>query len=218
MSSGRPLARRLYPFLAMLVLLGLVALVSVSTGVPFVHLVGDANSVAGMPPYTGALTVVGLFLWCATATVCLFSAILLRDRDGTGRIVRFLSASGGLTGLLMLDDAFQIHEHSVIVGASEPIVFAFYAATAGVLFWSYRDLVRASEPLLLLLTGCLFALGIATDMLRDLDLLQKIPGPGGMEFALLLEDGFKQLGVVGWLNYYVWTCLGYLRDTPEATA
>lgn len=204
--------RRLFPFLPAIGVLALAILVSVTTEVSFAQFVGDPTSVAGLPPYTGALSMLGILLWCAAATVCVFSALLLREREGTERVVRFLSGSGGLTALLMLDDTFQLHEHAALIGASEAVAYVFYVAAAVGLFWTYQDLVRASDTLLLMVAGGLFALGIGADVVRDLDLLEGA-SPDAITFSLLLEDGFKFLGIVGWLNYYVWACLGFVRSS-----
>jgi len=205
---------RLLPFLPALALLIVAVLVSVNTEVSVAQLTRDTTSYAGLPPYTGAISVLGFLLWCAAATVCFFSAGLLRGRPDAERVVRFLVVSGVLTVVLMLDDAFQLHENSSRIGASANGVFLSYGIAAGVLFWVYRDVVRASEPNLLGLAGVLFVLAVGSDVLHDLELLD-IFGPDSMAIAILLEDGLKFLGIVGWLNYYVWTCLGYLKNPPE---
>ncbi|GAB5535948.1 MAG: hypothetical protein Rubg2KO_21970 [Rubricoccaceae bacterium] len=211
----RSIRSRLLAFLPALVLLVAAVLVSVTTEVSIAQLTRDTTSYAGLPPYTGGLSMLGFWLWCAAATVCLFSASVLWAQEGTKRVAQFLVASGALTTVLLIDDAFQVHENAGRVGLSAHVVFLFYAVAAGALFGVYRDIVRESEPVLLALAGGLFVLAVGSDVLHDLELLN-IFGPDSMAIAVLLEDGLKFLGIVGWLNYYVWTCLGYLRPKPAA--
>ena len=208
------LARRLLPFVPALALLALAVFVSVTTEVSMAQLMRDTASFAGVPPYTGALSMVGVLLWSAAATVCFFSASLLRGREGSRRVVRFLAASGALTTVLMLDDAFQLHENAGRIGLSPHLVFLGYGMAAAALFWTYRDLARTSEPVLLTLTGVLFALAVGSDVLHDLGWLNSF-GADSMAIAILLEDGLKLLGIVSWLNAYVWISLGYLRAAAE---
>ena len=198
-------------------LLVVAVFVSVRTEVSIAQLMRDTASFAGLPPYTGALSTLGFLLWCASATVCFFAASLLREREGTERAARFLTLSGMLTAVLMLDDAYQLHENAGQIGVPANVIVLSYALAAAALFWTYRDIVRASEPVLLVLAGVLFVLAIGADILHDLELLS-IFGPDSTAIAVLMEDGLKLLGIVGWLNYYVWTSLGYLRESSGAAA
>lgn len=211
MSLSRLFSWRLLPFLFASALLVLAALVSATTeSVSIARLSRDTVASAGLPPHTGALSTLGLLLWGAAATVCFFSARLIARRKGTPSTVRFLIASGALTTLLLLDDAFLLHENAGRIGlSSNAVVLAYAIATVG-LFWVFRKEVLSGEPELLVLAGALFALAVGADVLHDYEWL-KIPGPDATAIALLIEDGFKFLGIVGWLNYYVWACLGYLR-------
>jgi len=57
----------------------------------------------------GVLSNLGIILWCAAASVCLFSAITLHQKKsdvGAG----FLYYSAFLSAYLLFDDFFQIHE------------------------------------------------------------------------------------------------------------
>lgn len=209
-----PKVLRLFPFALVLGLLAGVVLTGGLTEVAIAHLMGDTTSLARVPPYFGAVSVLGLFVWSAAIAVCLYSAALLR-RLGARPEARFLALSGALTTVLLVDDGFLLHEHGWYLGVPSTMVFLAYGLMVAVLFIRYRDVARAHVPGLLGLAVAFLGLSVVFDKLHDAGLHEPL-GPHATAISMILEDGFKLLGIVGWLNYYVWASRRHLADAVPA--
>jgi hypothetical protein len=61
-------------------------------------------------PYIGMLSNWGVILWTATAVICLFSAVLLKQQKAPDVTRRFLMASGIFSLGLGIDDLFMLHD------------------------------------------------------------------------------------------------------------
>ena len=94
------------------VFIGVVILLRYWKGIPVGRLTRDPSALSGAPVYTGFLSFIGIIFWSATAAICLFSAKLLSRQPDSIRIKRFLFVSGLLTLVLVLDDAFLLHDDS----------------------------------------------------------------------------------------------------------
>ncbi len=184
---------------AMFVLYGppiaLLIIAGVQTRVPVSTLMRDPAAIAGLPSYTGALSNLGVLLWCATASVCLFAALVLTRVGSLPRERGLLLGAGLLSGVLMLDDLFQVHEVAArLLGVPDSLISAFYAALlAGLLLRFAPEIKRSNYALLLVALG-FFALSLTVDALDPKALI-------GSRYHLL-EDGPKLLGIVSWLGYY----------------
>ena len=75
------------------------------TGASIVDLTRDPTSALGGPPYIGFLSQLGVLLWTASASVCLFSAYVLSKGRDPLQLKSFLLWSGILTVFLTLDDS-----------------------------------------------------------------------------------------------------------------
>lgn len=177
---------------------------------PFRRLFGDPNQMADAHPFTGALSAVGTFMWAAGAAISLFSAAVLRARGAQGLLTGFLFASGLLTMWLLFDDQFQIHEDlaETRLGIDQRLFFAAYLALVTVGIARYRTCILDTDyPLLLTAIGFL-GLSVFVDVVHaDIALLDG-------EWSTFLEDGFKLLGIAGWLGYYARTCFVALGISP----
>lgn len=165
-------------------------------GVPIGDLTGDPAAVGGHPIYIGFLSQAGLFLWSAAAAICLFTASTLSRHQRLFDTRRFLFASGLLTVLLGLDDAFLLHESLFPrLGVPEKIVYSGYAAVVLVWLVRFRAAIRHSEYGVLGLALACFGTSLTLDVLE--------PAVGLDRF--LFEDGAKFAGIVSWLTYFVST-------------
>ena len=109
--QGRKLV--LYVFsLYFLPLLFLFAVVVASSqmGVSIALFTRDPTAVANIHPFIGVASNIGVMLWTATATICLFSWAILRQSPGEMRFSTFLLCSGLMSTLLSFDDLFRLHE------------------------------------------------------------------------------------------------------------
>ena len=210
----RKFPRASLPLLAALYLpavgvLGLAALASVCLNVRMAKLMQDPLAIYHRHPLFGALSNLGVLLWCAAAATCLYAAALLRGR-GDRRAQRFLLFSGLFTSVLALDDLFQVHEDLLerYLGIGESV--AFFLATYGVLFVLYlavcRRAILETDWSLLALAMVFFAVSQALDSFHvDIG-----------RWTLLLEDGMKFFGIVSWFGYHVRASYHYGRAALQA--
>ena len=199
-------------YLATCLLIVFVYLLTENTDISVYELVADPNEVGQVAPYTGLVSTIGTSIFCAIVTVCLFSAYLI---DLTSKSAKkwslFLKFSGYFILLLLIDDLWQIHENFSILlfGAEanisltnrnlqnflETIVFGFY----GLLFVAYlirfRKLIYQTDFLFLAFAFGFFLISTIIDIW-----LKNISG------RLILEEGFKLLGIVSLLIYYIRVC------------
>lgn len=209
-------ARRLLPFLASLYILPLLFLCAVvvasrQTGLDMAMLMRDPAAIAHLNPFTGVASNLGALLWSAAATICLFSWAVLRHRAGQAEFSRFILCSGLVTTLLMLDDFFLLHEHMFprYLGVNEKLVYLGYMGV--VLAWLvvFRKQILKTDYLLLLLALGLFALSVFVDAIQYR--LEPLIG----NWRMLLEDGGKFLGIVGWLGYFFRCCRVAIGDGAQ---
>lgn len=164
----------------------------------------EAKAVYGIPFHAGALSDIAVFLWCAATSVCLLTSIVLWRNPAASDKARFLLGVGVFTAVLMLDDAFLLHENfgPEYLGLSEKVIYASYALFAVSLFAYYRRVIYRSAYVLLLLSLAFLAGSIAFDLMNEAGLLLSEAESRGLQH--FLEDGSKLLGVAGWLGYFGW--------------
>lgn len=153
-------------------LLGLVVVALALADVEVLDLYRDPSELSsflGDHPWKGGLTVVGVFVWSAAATVFLFAGAVLRS---TGERVRspFFLATGALLLLLGLDDGLAVHEsiapivlHTDRADQLVQLALVLLIVPWG---WRFRREIRTSNYGILLLAGLGLGLGLAFDV-RD---------------------------------------------------
>lgn len=186
------------PLLGVFVGIGLVALQTTTHTVA--DFTRDVTTLAGLPFYAGALSTLGLLLWSAAVAVCFFTYSLLRPKTDAP-IVRYIGFGGGLTMLLLIDDAYLLHEQVFpgYLGVPQEAVVVAYPVLALLFAWSYRHVLAQTHYLLFLLSVTAFAGSIGADFVIYLFL----PETGVL---MLVEDGSKLVGIVGWTVYFSHTC------------
>jgi hypothetical protein len=191
-----------------LLVLGFVLFARLYWQIPVLDLTGDPVMLTDSPPYLGAVSFLGVLVWCATAVVCLFAAQLL-DRKPSAEWRGYLRFAGGLSLVLCLDDLYLLHEELFpkYLGVPQTLVLAAYAAAALRMVWRYRRMILASESVLLGLAFTMFAVSLAVDLLAS----------GERQFYLA-EDGAKLLGVVMWFGFHVRLALQGVRRQRAVAA
>lgn len=202
-------------YLPVLVLVMAVGLLADARGIPMEDVTRDVAAVARVPFYTGALSTVGLMGWCATTAICFFTACLLGRGAAARPSAAFFLAAGALTGILLADDAFLVHEvlapHHL--GLADETMFAIYGiATLAFLVAFHRDILY-SDFLLLGLALALLAASAGIDKLADAGRLP-LEGKDGRALGTVVEDALKLLGVAGWCAYFART--GWSAVTGDA--
>ena len=183
--------------------LSLVIVTTFARHIPVSMMTRDMAAIAKVHPLTGAVSNVGILLWCAAAAICFFTASLLRER-GAHREARFLAWSGLLTTALLVDDFFMLHEYlaPVHLHLNEKAVHAsYFGATAVYLVLLRRQILDRSFHLLA--AALVF---FASSVLVDVT--------DGRGWWVLAEDGFKLLGIGSWFGYYASRARYSLAQSP----
>jgi len=188
-----------------ILLLLLVVVARLAWQIPVGDLTRDPAAVAGTHPFVGWLSNVGVLGWCVTASICLFTASVLRRRGGQQGDARFLFAAGLLTMLVLIDDLFVLHEgvFPIYLGVPGNVFIPFYAAMLAALILVFRDQIRSSNFGLLCLSVICLGLSVV------FDLVSRFTWVTGL---FLIEDGFKLLGIVGWALYLGSACFRSLVE------
>ena len=193
-----PQLRGLLPVIALIfatsfALIGAVVSLSRWTGVPMSFLTSDPAAINNTPASVGFVSNIGLFLWSATAAICLFSAALIAQSKRGTKQVKFLGGFGLLTLVLNLDDTFLLHERILPdhFGIPEEVVYLTYMGVTLCLLMRFRRQILEHEPLLLAFALCFFALSILTDV-------SPFRGP----LPSIVEASTKLVGILSWLAYF----------------
>lgn len=153
----------------------------------------DPNARFNAPFYIGLFSNIGIMIWSAAVTICLYSAWrIAAAADKKAR--QFLFFSGIITLIMTLDDLFQLHElvFPQYLSISENMVYLTYLNIYLIYFIRFRKQLLNSD---------FIALGIAFFFLGLSTIIDLLPLP--MEKDTFLEDAMKLLGAVSWLIYYL---------------
>lgn len=194
----KPLGVLLFLYLPILAIL---VLIKIQDRVPIYYLTLDPIAVGNNPFYTGALSNIGILFWCAATTVCWFCFALLIELKQKKTFQLFFLASGTLTAFLLFDDLFVLHSigfPQYLKIPEESIVF-IYLFIIIVYLSIFHRMILSTDYIAFGFALIFFALSILFD-------LEVIPIPDyWLENGnnLLLEDGFKILGIVSWFYYFL---------------
>ncbi|MGB6647734.1 MAG: hypothetical protein WBG01_04260, partial [Bacteroidota bacterium] len=186
----------LWAYVPSAILILLVLGLSSLTGIPVGEITRDPLAVMGGDFYVGSISNLGILLWCATATICFFTAALIGKSEEASKTRSFLLFGGLLTTLLCLDDLFMLHEFVFprYFHWKQGIIVLSYGLLLLAYLWSFRKRVLDSHFLLLVLASGFFGVSVLVDRLPE----YLLPG-----FYYLVEDGSKLLGIVSWFAYYL---------------
>lgn len=182
------------PALAMLLL---VVIANRLFNVPVAELMRDTTSLAGVAPWTGFISNVGVLFWCAAMTLS-FSATAVLHPENKETYRGFLLSSGALTAFLMLDDFFVLHESfRDYLGFPEKAFFALYLLFIGLYLFRYGRLILRTNFLFLGLAFAFLGASMGLDNFQDF-IVAYIP----YSFYYLIEDGLKLVGIISWFGYF----------------
>ena len=169
--------------------------------VPYEELLLDPAHYQGRPWYTGLISNLGVLGW-STATVAAAGGSWLGRLGGRVGAAEMLRGGALLSGLLLLDDLFQLHivvPHTLDL--PKVVFYGLYGGLAGWWFIGTRlELLRTRWPLLAAAVAALSA-SVAVDRLWS--------GTGG---GLIAEDSAKFLGILAWALYFVMTARDITRS------
>lgn len=163
------------------------------------ELFNDPADTLGFHPLVGLISMLGLFGWAAAAGICFLTYAVVRFRE-TARMRRFWLAAGLLTVLLLLDDAFMLHEEILPfgLGIRERYVKLGYLAVAAAFGLGFLSILAGNNLRLLVAAGSFFALSV----LCDTPFLMQPLGLWENDLVIyLIEDGAKFIGISLWMAY-----------------
>lgn len=204
------LVRRLsITFLPAVFILTAIAAVSVIYQIPPPIMTRDVAAIANVQPHTGLLSNLGVLLWCATFTLCLFAALMLR-KISPREIFRFFLSSALLSMYLLLDDLFLIHEWLVphYVGISQEIVYLLLALAVLSYLVVFRKIILRTDYYFLLAALGMFAASLVIDVFLEVWLSWWLD-----DWVHFFEDGAKWLGIASWCSYYAQTAFYFIADS-----
>ncbi|MBN3880208.1 MULTISPECIES: hypothetical protein [unclassified Nostoc] len=164
--------------------------------VPTEDLTRDPSAIMSMPFYLGFFSNIGILLWCSSASICLFSYIILKKDIRSKEYSSFFLFSGLITCLLLFDDFFLIHD-SVFpdyLNINESVFYVIYIAIASTFFLKFKTILKKTEFLILLSAIFFFGLSIVCDNIFP-------------DIHIAIEDTFKLLGISTWFTYFTRICL-----------
>ncbi|MBO6607593.1 hypothetical protein [Psychroserpens sp.] len=187
-------------------IIGAIFLFHAVEQVPLKVLTRDIVSTGDLPVYIGLLSQLGIFIWAATAAICLFASQVLHSKGNQ----RYLIIASAISLYLGIDDAFLLHE-SVFpaIGIHQKIVIASYGLLMAVFLWNYRKTILSTDYLLMAIAFICFATSILIDNL----FWKRSP-----LITNLLEDGAKFVGLVAWITYFARTAKQFIRGERLETA
>ncbi|HEY9623612.1 MAG TPA: hypothetical protein V6C78_24860 [Crinalium sp.] len=171
---------------------------------PLRHLTRDPLAIVDKPFYFGAISQLGILVWCVGAASCLFGYIILKQLNPREKeFPRFFLWAGLLTATLMLDDLFMGHEMIFprYLHISEKIIYVFYAIAFSLFLISFRKTILKTNFWILALVFVFFGMSIISDAA---ELGRHILPPALLkrDMHLLLEDGTKEFGILSWCTYF----------------
>jgi hypothetical protein len=205
--STRSKRLSLVVFLPSTAILAAVAFAAIYKHVPVGVLTRDIADVCNVHPFTGILSHLGVLLWCSSAATCLFSSMILRQRQFITNS-RFLLFSSLLTLILLFDDLFLFHEilAQIYLGLHENTVYVMHVSATIIYLIAFRRVIADTEYFILSIALGFFAISL---------ILDAISAPLDPWFYLA-EDGSKFLGIANWCAYFVETSFGYVAAAPTS--
>ena len=202
-------------YLIPLLVLFAVTLASIQMGIPMYKFMRDPASFLKVPVSIGVISNLGVLLWCASATICLFSWAILRGRTSETKLSDFFLYFGLLTILLMLDDLFLFHERLFprLFQVPENVTYICYGGLTLCGMIIFKRCIIKTEYLILLVAFIFFGLSLTVDSLLHHSIEQFVG-----HWRILFEDGFKWLGIVSWFGYFSRCCLVQISEIASERA
>ena len=153
----------------------------------------DPAAVARLPWYVGALSNLGAIMWCAAATILIFTGSLRAVRLNRPRDAQFMLHTGGLIALMLCDDLFLVHDHLLpgLFGIHEASMYAAYLVLGGLLSYGHWPRIWSISVFVPIWVGCCLAISIAIDLIDT-----RLPFFWRFQ-SIGYEDAFKLLGTAG---------------------
>ncbi len=151
--------------------------------------VRDLAQTCGYPIGVGMISNIGILLWGAAASICLFtrfSATINRESS------KLILMGGIFSSLLCIDDFFLLHDRYV----GQDFLNLTYLSISIFLLFRFRRILRKIGLFNLVISFSFLGLSIFFD-----GIIQQIFNES-YELTQLIEEGFKFIGIACWLNFW----------------
>lgn len=169
-------------------------------------LVAALETEACCKTYLGIVSTFGIILWVATASVCLFTALVLHSQLARRPFWEFAAMAGLLTAWLALDDAFLIHENiAPKLGIPQTVMLLLIVAFAIVYALRCWRIILSHDALMFGLAGFFLAASVGIDVFHA----------SATDLHFLAEDGAKFVGIVCWTCFHLSAMKGLFSFCDE---
>jgi len=183
------------------------------------QLMNDPATTINFNPFIGIISMLGLFFWASAIGSSLVAHMVLNYVHGTYAERQFFLFMALLTMVLLLDDAFLLHEEIFpkILGIGERYVKTTYLIFGTLFGIAFFRILEGCNALLLAASAAFFMMSLL------LDNPAFIHGSGleGNDAVLYLaEDGAKFVGIVIWSTFVMKTARDVLLkrvQTPRSS-
>ena len=151
--------------------------------------VRDLAQTCGYPIGVGMISNIGILLWAATASICLFTTFSESINRESSRL---LLLGGVFSGLLCIDDFFLLHDRYI----GPDFLNLTYLTISIFLLIRFRKILKKIGFFNLVISILFLGLSVFID-----GVIQQIFNQS-YELTQLIEEGFKFLGIVCWLNFW----------------
>ena len=178
-----------------------------SNGVEVSDLTRDTAAVLHGHPYDGLVSMLGLFLWSASAAVCFLTYSVIKQSNSVMKGV--LLYGGALSLFLGLDDCFQLHEEVFIYAFpfAEKLFYLVYIGSIIGYFFRFINELFSTKFLFWVGALCLFLISMLLDNVDPF-----------VSHQVYYEDCCKFAGIFLWLMFYVNTAYSILTPKEHKSA
>jgi hypothetical protein len=188
-------------------LIAFAVVVSSVRGIPVRNFFSDTNAIGDLPFYTGIVSNMGIILWFSSAVMAWFSARLASNAVHRSQY-HYLNYFGLLSMILFLDDMLMIHEQvpGILPFVSEKKIYAAYLALALYGMYRYRAVILKTPYSIAMMSLLFLLFSMVVDIFQE-----RLEDEIG-RYRIVLEDGFKFLGIVHWFGYCLASCHRMLSE------
>lgn len=171
----------------------------------------DPNSIIHKAFYFGSISNLGIILWTAAATLCIFSSIYLKRYNPDSPFRLFLLHGGIFTMLLLLDDVYMWHDEMFpdYLGISQRLIYLIYFMYTLFFLIRFTKVIFKTEYIILLASILLLSLSVFVDVVYEahrftapLIRLTGLSWNQLEDITKFFEDTSKGMGILTWLIYF----------------
>jgi len=152
--------------------------------------VRDLAQTCGYPIGVGMISNIGILLWGATASICLFTTFSENINRESSKL---LLLGGLLSGILCIDDFFLLHDRYI----GPDFLNLTYLAITIFLLLRFRTILKKIGIYNLVISILFLGLSIFFDGVIQQIFEQEY------DLTQLIEEMFKFLGITCWLNFWI---------------